>query len=61
VANGLLGVAALVGSSVLLPGFTGASIVRENVLAATLVGFVFSVAAAALVRYITEEKEGERT
>jgi hypothetical protein len=61
VANGLLGAAALVGSSVLLPGFTGSSSVGEPVLVATAGAFVVCIAAAVLIRYMTEEREGERT
>jgi hypothetical protein len=61
VANGLLGAAALVGSSILVPGALAAAEIPEGLLSGAIVAFALSVAGGLFVRYITEEREGERT
>jgi hypothetical protein len=61
VANGLLGAAALIGSALLLPGLADMDRPPDALLYLAGLFVALCVATAVAVRYITEEREGERT
>ena len=61
VANSLMGAAALLGSTMIVPGVLREIAPPEELFLGGLTAFTACVAAALLIRYITEEHEGEKT
>ncbi len=60
-ANSLMGAAALLGSTMIVPGVLREIAPPKELFLGGLTAFSACVAAALLIRYITEEHEGEKT